>query len=263
MTINALRGRSRTGDTRPETPAIGEDDANIVDCPSCKRPLDAASRRCPGCGTLLIAGVQASKAFVFIAFGLAVGLMVGASVMGAATLGIQTTSATTPSTAPAATSAPAPTTAPIATTAPGGRTGSPLVPVAATAALKGTAAVNARIASTGAPLAAALADADFDSQAVAQILRRLNFEAGAAQALLPALDSWGEASTVHAQLRTFYDGLRATASQALDVSIRNDEAYRAAAQDVLQQLAGLPAITTASRELAGSAGIELPAVDQP
>ena len=30
MTINALRGRSNTGDTRPETPAIGEDDANQI-----------------------------------------------------------------------------------------------------------------------------------------------------------------------------------------------------------------------------------------
>jgi hypothetical protein len=262
MTINALRGRSNTGDTRPETPAIGEDDANIVDCPACKRPLDATSRRCPGCGTLLIGGVQASKAFVFSAFGLAIGLMVGASVMGVTTLSLQTTTVSTPST-PAATNAPAPTTAPVATAAPGGGTGSPLVPVAATAALKGTAAVNARIASTAAPLSAALAATDFDSQGVAQILRRLNVEAGAAQALLPALNSWGDAGTVHGQLRAFYDALRATANQALSASIRNDEAYKAAARDVLQQLAGLPAITSASRDLAGTAGVELPAVDAP
>ena len=262
MTINALRGRSNTGDTRPETPAIGEDDANIVDCPVCKRPLDAAARRCPGCGTLLVAGVQASKAGMFAAFGLAIGLMVGASVMGVATLGLRT--ADTPST-PLPTTVPAPTTAPVPTVAPsgGGGSGSALVPVAATAALKGTAAVNARIASTAAPLSAALADADFDSQGVAQVLRRLNVEAGAAQALLPALNSWDQAGAVHAKLRDFYESLRATANMALSASIRNDEAYKAAARDVLQQLATLPGIASASRDLAQTAGVELPAVDGP
>jgi hypothetical protein len=259
MTINALRGRSNPGDTRPETPAIGEDDANIVDCPVCKRPLDAAARRCPGCGTLLVAGVQASKAGMFAIFGVAIGLMVGASVMGVATLGVRAPA--TPTT-PAATAAPAPTTAPVPTAAPAGG-GSPLVPVAATAALKGTAAVNARIASTAAPLSAALADASFDSQGVAQILRRLNVEAGAAQALLPALNSWDEASAVHGQLRDFYASLRATANLALGASIRNDEAYKAAARDVLQQLAKLPSISSASRDLAQTAGVELPAVDTP
>jgi hypothetical protein len=262
MTINALRGRSNTGDTRPETPAIGEDDANIVDCPACKRPLDAASRRCPGCGTLLIAGVQASKGFLFSAFGAAIGLMVGASVMGVATLGARP-EVTSPST-PIASNPPVATTAPMATVAPGGGgTGSPLVPVAATAALKGTAAVNARIASTAAPLSAALATPDFDSQGVAQILRRLNVEAGAAQALLPALNSWDTASAIHGQLRDFYESLRATANLALSASIRNDEAYKAAARDVLQQLATLPSITSASRDLAQTAGVELPAVDTP
>jgi len=93
MAINALRGRSDTGDTRPGTPAIGEDDANIVDCPVCKRPLDATSRRCPGCGTMLIGGVQASKATLFVAFGLAIGLMGGAGAMSVATLGVRTPAA--------------------------------------------------------------------------------------------------------------------------------------------------------------------------
>ena len=206
MAINALRGRSNTGDTRPETPVIGEDDANIVDCPVCKRPLDAASRRCPGCGTLLIAGVQASKGAMFAAFGLAIGLMVGASAMGVAALGVRAPSTpSTPST-PVATSAPVATTAPVPTLAPGGG-GSALVPVAATAALKGTAAVNARIASTATPLSAALAAPNFDSQGVAQVLRRLNVEAGAAQALLPALNSWDDAGAVHARLRDFYESV--------------------------------------------------------
>ena len=259
MAINALRGRSNTGDTRPETPVIGEDDANIVDCPVCKRPLDAASRRCPGCRTLLIAGVQASKGAMFAAFGLAIGLMVGASAMGVAALGVRAPS--TPST-PVATSAPVATTAPVPTLAPGGG-GSALVPVAATAALKGTAAVNARIASTATPLSAALAAPNFDSQGVAQVLRRLNVEAGAAQALLPALNSWDDAGRVHAQLRDFYESLRTTANQALSASIRNDDVYKDAARTVLQQLAALPAISSASRDLAQTAGVELPAVDTP
>jgi hypothetical protein len=257
MAINALRGRSNTGDTRPETPVIGEDDANIVDCPVCKRPLDAASRRCPGCRTLLIAGVQASKASMFAVFGLAIGLMVGASVMGVAALGVR---------APANPSAPVATTAPVPTLAPGGGGGgggSALVPVAATAALKGTAAVNARIASTATPLSAALASPNFDSQGVAQVLRRLNVEAGAAQALLPALNSWDDAGAVHAQLRAFYESLRTTANQALSASIRNDDVYKNAARTVLQQLATLPAISSASRDLAQTAGVELQAVDTP
>lgn len=257
MTINALRGRrSTTGETRPESTAIGETDANIVDCPVCKRPLDAAARRCPACGTRMVAGVQASKAAMFATFGLAVGLVAGATVMGVAMAQGRTGSVAT---TPTVSTAPSVTSAPIATLSPG--TTVPLVPVAATAALKGTAAVNARIASTAAPLAAQVGAADFDSQAVAQILRRLNVEAGAAQALLPALGSWDEATTVHTQLAGFYAAIRATANDALTASIRNDAAYRVAATAILQQLSGLPTIDAASRDLAQTADVELPALD--
>ena len=68
---------------------------------------------------------------------------------------------------------------------------------------------------------------------------------------------------VHAQLRDFYESLRTTANQALSASIRNDDVYKDAARTVLQQLAALPAISSASRDLAQTAGVELPAVDTP
>jgi hypothetical protein len=255
MTINALRGRSSGGDARPESLAIGEVDANIVDCPVCKRPLDSRARRCSGCRTLLVHGVQGSKAGMFVVFGLAIGLLTGAGVIGVA---MSQPRVATPTTLPASVTPVTPTTAPVSSVDPGGII--PLVPVAATAALKGTAAVNARIAATAQPLAAEVAAADFDSQAVAQILRRLGFEAGAAQSLLPALDSWDQASAIHLQLEGFYTDLRSTTRDALAASIRNDEAYKAAATDVLAQLTKLPSIDRSSRDLARTADVELPAV---
>src|SRR5712671_1260637 len=61
----------------PSTMAIGELDQTIFECPSCSRPLALGARRCPGCGTRLIAGVTLGKASSFVAVGLAIGLLAG------------------------------------------------------------------------------------------------------------------------------------------------------------------------------------------
>jgi hypothetical protein len=257
MAINALRGRADAADKpRSEAPAIGEDDANIIDCPVCKRPLDAANRRCPGCGTRLVYGVQGSKAAMFVSFGLAVGLIGGATAMGLAA---------TRAGAVATTVTPQPTAIVTATVAPvpSGVTASPALPgvsAAALTALRGTATVNAWIAATSAPLAAELASSDLDTQAVAKILRDLTFEAGAAQSLLPSLGEWQDATAVRAQLDDFYGRLLDASKVALSASIHNDAAYRSGASSVLGLIGGLAKIDDASRGLARTAGIDLPQV---
>jgi hypothetical protein len=262
VTVNAARRRTKVPkliEDAPPTPmVIGEVDANIVDCPVCKRPLDVSARRCAGCRTRFVGGVQASKAAVFTAFGLAVGLMVGGGVVAVAVP--RSVAAPLPTTAPNATVAPAPTTGTVATPAPTAPPVHPGVPAAATAALRGTVTINARIASVAAPLAGELAAADFDAQEVARVMRRMTSEASAAQALLPSLGSWPAASTVQTDLGAFYADLRRISTETLASSVRHEAAYRAGAIAMVERLAALTALDQATRDLAATVGLELPAL---
>ena len=88
MTVDAARRTRRRASAKSATPeptiappasiAIGEFDQTIFECPSCARPLALGARRCPGCGTRLLAGVTLGKASGFMAAGLAAGLLLGA-----------------------------------------------------------------------------------------------------------------------------------------------------------------------------------------
>jgi len=260
MTVNAVRRPRRVAKVREDAPLpIGEVDVNIVECPVCKRPKDASARRCAGCRTRFVLGVQASKASVLVAFGVAAGLLVGGGVVAVAAprTVVQAPAVPNPTVAPAATTGSVPTAAATSDPVPTAPIG---VPAAATAALRGTATVNARIAEAAAPLAAQLTAPNLDANEVARVLRRLSFEAGAADALLPSLTAWPEASTVQAELGSFYADVRSVASQTLASSVRNEDAYREGARQLLEVLARLPGIDAASRALAGSVDLVLPPV---
>jgi len=82
MTVNAARrNRRRTPEPQTIAPteslAIGEINQTVFDCPVCARPLAVGARRCPGCGTRLLLGIQAGKASVLAGLGLVVGIALG------------------------------------------------------------------------------------------------------------------------------------------------------------------------------------------
>jgi hypothetical protein len=258
--------RGRAAAVRAASLPIGEEDANIVDCPVCKRPLDANARRCPGCRTLLVWGIQASKASVFTATGLALGLLVGGGTVALITPRQAAVPIQVPvPTAPPVATAPAPsvTTAPLPSASVIAPSAAPTIPSAAAAALRGSATVNGRIALSAVGLSSAIGASQFDAQEVARIMRRLSFDAGAAEALLPSLSEWPEAATVQAELAAFYEGVRSTASDTLGSSVRDVRAYKDGARKLLTVLGRLGALDQASRELATSAGLELPALPVP
>jgi len=148
-----------------------------------------------------------------------------------------------------------PTPLPVATRpGPGSSSG---VPPAAVAALRGTTTINGRIALLAEPLSAELAMAELDVSAVARTLRRVALEVGAAETLVPSLRAWSTASSYAGDLDRFYASLATRVREGLGASMRNQEAYRATATDVLALLGGLAALDAAAQDLAVRA--DLPA----
>ena len=268
MALDVLRSRGKAGTggktatAREASLPIGEEGANIVDCPVCKRPLDANVRRCPGCRTRLIWGIEASKASAFTSFGLVLGLLAGGSVVA-----VMTTRHAVPAQIPlpafppvATQPAPGSTTAPLPSASVVAPSTGPTVPAAAAAALRGSATVNGRLAVSAIGLSTALSAADFDAQEVARIMRRVTFDAGAAQTVLPSLGAWPDAAKVQTALAAFYSEVRTIASETLGSTVRDASAYRRGGQKLLTVLQRLPTLDQASRDLAESAGVELPPV---
>lgn len=262
MTIEALsskRGRRGKDDVSEALP-IGETDSNIFNCPACARPLGSGTPRCPGCGTRLIAGVQAGRALGFLAVGTAVGLLIGGGLM-ALTL---TLSRVTPAVADGGTTLPsalpAATAAPLLTPPPAG---GPVVPTAAQSALRQTALVNQRIATGAGLLAAALvADAPSSSD-IARALRSMSSNALFAQGIAADIAAWDAGTVVAADLGSFYGAIHSTASEGLGASLNNDTAYIAAARAMLALVDGLGALDGAARDLAATIDLELPPVELP
>jgi len=279
MTVDAARRTRRRASAKSAAPeptiapmasiAIGEFDQTIFECPSCARPLALGARRCPGCGTRLIAGVTLGKASGFIAAGLAAGLLLGAG--GGFLLGARQAAAVAPASAAASaapltgsngtgsgTSTPGPT----ATATPGptatGSSGFAAIPLATRTALVQVVGMNDRLATADAGLQAVLAAPAFDSSEVAQILRSVSADSVFRQQLADRIAAWPGSSAVGAQLATFYGSIHDTAANGLLASVQNRAAYRAAATAMIKLLDGLPAVDTALRAAAESAGVDLP-----
>jgi hypothetical protein len=252
--------RARTRE-RPHVPAslpIGEVDANIFACPSCSRPLGVGTRRCPGCGTGLVAGVRASRVVVFVGVGLFTGMIASAGLMSVLSPG-----ATRPADIVIADAPPivAPTGAPIAS-APAPAV-DPGIPSSALSALRQTTFLNQQVLADADRLTVALAARKPSSSEIAAILRSLNSTARFGARLAPTVGEWDQADIVARDLATFYAKIGGTAQEGLSGSLSSSRGFVTAANKMLAVVAGLDGIDAASRVLAASANIELPPISGP
>ena len=255
----------------PSTIVIGEIDQTIFECPSCSRPLALGARRCPGCGTRLIAGVVLGKASSFIAIGLAVGLLAGMGGgivfgLGHAPVPAHAAAAGGPGGTPSASNGGAaptvgpPTATPTPTSTPSIDSS---IPPLARSALTQAVATNDRLATAKSGLRAALAAPAFDASSVAQVLRGVSADSLYGEQLAGYVATWSGSGDVATTLSSFYTTTHEIAANGLLASVRNPSAYRAAATAMIKQLGELPAVDAAMRSAAQSAGLELPAASGP
>lgn len=263
MTIDALPRKARRSPKAQEHGAIpiGENDADIFDCPTCARPLAVGSSRCPGCRTRLIARVQASRAIGFMVGGLVVGLLVGGgslAALGALSRPLDATAAAVPiaSAVPAATSAAVP----IASVAP---VQAPQVPSAALSVLVRSAQINERLALDAARLATALAAPVPSTADLSRTLRTLASNAAFGARIAPDLAAWSQGSSLATGLTEFYASIGSIAHEGLAASLANTAAHVAAAQQMLVVIDGLAGLDARARVLASQADVDLPPVTLP
>jgi hypothetical protein len=248
MSTNALRGKS-SAPTRPGDGeiAIGDSDRQIFNCPVCQRPLPTGATRCLGCGARLLFGIRAGKATALLGSGAVTGAIVGGLMVAIVLLGLR----------PAATVA-----GPIGVvdqprpTAPGAATPPP-VPSRTANALVRTSGLNVRLATQRSALAAAVKPSKPKVSVVAPILRAIASDASLAAEAVPALAAWPEGRILAAELRSFYANVQATASKALDVSLRDSASYRRNGVAMVALLDHIAELQAASQTLAEANGIEL------
>ena len=264
MTVDVAQRRTRKPKTaaKSESLAIGEIDQTVFACPACARPLALGARRCPGCQSHLILGVQAKRASMFAGVGLIAGVVVS-GLIGATAAAIDTAMRDADAAAAAAAIANAlpsiaPTVAPTPSPSPSASTGTTsTVPGLSRSALGEAAAVHTRLATSSAILAAAVGSGPFDTLAVSGILRATSGDAVVGLQLAPVIGTWSGGETLSADLRAFYLAVQATAAEGLSASIRNETAYRAAAEKMIALLGGLEAVDAELRDVAGRAGVTL------
>jgi hypothetical protein len=274
MTVEVAQRRTRKPKARSSMPlAIGEIDQTVFACPTCTRPLTLGARRCQGCGTRLILGVQAQRASIFAAVGLVAGLVL-AGGFGATISAIEGTirDADAAAAAAAAAAMASPSAEPSAATSPSMTTGTPTatagtidpsVPALSRSALLQATALNDRLASSSAGLAAALNASKFDTVGVGQILRAASAEAVFGLELSAHIGAWPGGTQLSGELASFYSSVRQTAAEGLAASVRNENAYRTAGQNLLKLFGGLDELDGRVREVAGQARVTLPPADAP
>lgn len=240
--------------------AIGAETA-LFDCPTCSRPLPVGTSRCPQCGTRLIGrrtarrvGTMAAAALVAV-----VAVAVGISAVLAMSGGSSGT-ATVPSTSPSAGGATG-TATPTNGVTPAPAT--PGIPAAAAVGLSGTTLVNTKITQDGKALARVLADKNSRTIDVARAIRVIAADAQQGLDMSGRLAPWPEAVTVAAQLDAFYRSLADTAKDALRASLTDDATYRRAGARIVTEIRKVDEVDAASRTLATSVGLQLPALGDP
>ena len=137
------------------------------------------------------------------------------------------------------------------------------IPTGAMAALRGTTAINARLAAEADPLAKALAAKSFNTNQVVKVLRRMAIDTRAGAGMLRAMAVWPEASGQLAALQAFYDDLGRRIDNGLAASSNSASAYKRAAKGILSALKGVPGLDADARALAALGGLELPPVTIP
>jgi hypothetical protein len=226
----------------------GTDDATFG-CPSCGRTLDHGALRCEGCRAWLVLDMPLKRAATLAGGGLVAGILVttllvnvfspprAASVAG---LDGATGGAGSGAVAPAID-----------------------VPTGAVAALRGTTAINGRLAAEATVLRKALGAKKFKTGDVQKVLRRMAIDARAGAGMLDSLAAWPEAAGQRAALDAFYDDLQRHIDSGLNASVRSSGAYKKAAKAILSTLGTAPAIDTDARTLAAQTGVDLVPVTFP
>ncbi len=213
-------------------------------CPGCGEPIAKGARRCASCGRRFMLGVPAGRASLLVGAGMLAGLVVGGLVVGIAL----PRDAATAGVGPAASNA-APSFVPVSANA--------------AAALRGTTALNGRLASEAEPLSAALAETSFPVQDVVKVLRRMSSDARAATAMVGSLADWPQATSHQTQLQAFYDQLTGEINTGLGASVTSADAYKGSARAILATLRSIVGLDATARELAAQSGITLPEVAIP
>jgi hypothetical protein len=222
--------------------AGGGTDNTTFGCPSCGRTLDHGSYRCEGCGAWLLLDMPLKRAAMFVGGGLVAGILVTvvllnvfAAPKAAPMAGLDGANGAGSGAAPAAVE----------------------IPTGAVAALRGTTALNGRLAAEATALRKALDAKKFRAGDVQKILRRMAIDARVGVGMLGSLTAWPEAAGQQAALQAFYANLQRQIDGGLNASIRSGGAYKKAAKGILLTLGTAPEIDSDARVLAGQAGVEL------
>jgi hypothetical protein len=283
MTVDVARRRSKgritPGGDQQSGMAIGEIGQTIFSCPACGRPLAIGVRKCSGCSTRLLMGVQLGRAGTFVTIGLILGVAFGgglAAILSASRLPAHDAQVAEAAAAAALARAAEvqAAAAPVAIASPaiprtggsGGSTGagtSVTMPAISSSALSQALVLDVRLSQSTADLEAAAAAPKVDVLVVAQLLRKASADSVIGLQLAQNLRVWSGGSAVADRLTTFYTELRTTADEGLGASIRDQAAYREAAHAVVKLLGGLDAVDGQARSLAAGAGIGLPAATSP
>ena len=227
--------------------AGGGTDNATFGCPSCGRTLDHGSYRCEGCGAWLLLDMPLKRAAMFVGGGLVAGIVVTVLLLNLFA---------SPKPAPVAGLDAANGAGSVAAAAAE-------IPTGAVAALRGTTALNGRLADEATALRKALDAKKFKTGDVQKVLRRMAIDARAGVGMLSSLAAWPEAAGQQAALEAFYADLQRQIDAGLSASLRSTGAYKKAAKAVLSTLGTAPAIDTDARALAAQAGVELVPVTFP
>jgi hypothetical protein len=279
MTVNVARRRAkRAGDGGAGTSdgPIGEIGQTLFSCPACGRPLAIGVRRCPGCSARLVMGVRAGRAVMFVTIGLIVGVAFGGGLAASlsairlpardAQVAQAAAAAALAAAAQAQAAASAVALATPAITPAGGSTGTAppvTIPASSASALTQALVLNARLRDATSALRTSLAASKFDAQEVSQLLRDASANSVIGLQLAENLNAWSGGTAVGGRMTTFYGAVQSIAAEGLGASIRNEAAYRRAAAAMVTLLGGLGPIDGQARQLAATAGINLPAAASP
>jgi hypothetical protein len=261
MTIDAFPRKSRRSrPPRESAPlAIGVADAQIFDCPACRRPLAVGVSRCPSCRTRLFGGIRATKAAGFVATGLMVGLIIGTG--GTAAVLTLARPVPAPIVIPMPVMVPLPSVAPVLTAAPVVDPAPPTISGGARSALHQSTLIDARLVADADRLGAALTSKASTAD-LARILRSMAADAAVGERLAAELAGWSDGAIVAAGLTEAYAAVGATAASGTHASLSNTRAYQEASRDMLAVVDGITTLDADVRALAATVGVELPVSEE-
>ena len=128
------------------------------------------------------------------------------------------------------------------------------IPSGAMAAIRGTTAINGRLAAEAGPLAKALDGKPFNTSSVVKVLRRMAIDTRAGAGMLRAMAVWPEAAGQQAALQAFYEDLGRRIDNGLAASVNSSGSYKRAAKGIVAALKDVPGLDADARALAALGG---------